>query len=374
MRGAGAASRYEIEKKTEGVYHLVVFQSGAETLDEIVRVLKIDDVVLRHMATRHIEGSRTSAPRDDTPPPAAVAVPEPVAVPEAVRRPPRRSPSPRRSTLRRTRVRTRSRRSPMANINRVVLVGNLTQRPRAPAHAERQRRSASSASPSTPGRRTPRPGSGATSPTTSTSPSGATRPRAAPSTSSKGRPVGDRRAARLARVGGPGRRRSARRSRSSPTPSSSSAAAATAAAKAAATSSCRQARRRRAPTSRRRPTTTFRSRRETWPREKPQQQRKRPGGPAGAIKRRNCYFCKDKVAEIDYKNVNQLRRYISEKGKIRSRRITGACRRHQVQVATGGEAGPRDGAAAVRRGGRRGAQRRGGRGRDRGDRGDRGDR
>jgi small subunit ribosomal protein S18 len=69
-------------------------------------------------------------------------------------------------------------------------------------------------------------------------------------------------------------------------------------------------------------------------REKPQQQRKRPGGPAGAIRRRNCYFCKEKVAEIDYKNVGQLRRYISEKGKIRSRRITGACRRHQVQVAT----------------------------------------
>src|ERR1700746_3705044 len=69
------------------------------------------------------------------------------------------------------------------------------------------------------------------------------------------------------------------------------------------------------------------------PREKTQQ-RKRPGGPAGAIKRRNCYFCKEHVAKIDYKNVTQLRRYISEKGKIRSRRITGACRRHQVQVAT----------------------------------------
>ena len=69
------------------------------------------------------------------------------------------------------------------------------------------------------------------------------------------------------------------------------------------------------------------------PRERTQTQRKRPGGPAGAIKRRNCFFCKDKIAEIDYKNVNQLRRYISEKGKIRSRRITGACRRHQVQVA-----------------------------------------
>ena len=68
------------------------------------------------------------------------------------------------------------------------------------------------------------------------------------------------------------------------------------------------------------------------PRERTQT-RKRPGGPAGAIKRRNCFFCKDHIAEIDYKNVNQLRRYVSEKGKIRSRRITGACRRHQVQVA-----------------------------------------
>jgi small subunit ribosomal protein S18 len=70
-------------------------------------------------------------------------------------------------------------------------------------------------------------------------------------------------------------------------------------------------------------------------RERTQQQqgRKRAPGAATAIKRRNCYFCKEKIAELDYKNVNQLRRYISEKGKIRSRRITGACRRHQVQIA-----------------------------------------
>ena len=62
--------------------------------------------------------------------------------------------------------------------------------------------------------------------------------------------------------------------------------------------------------------------------------RKRPGAAAGQMRRKNCYFCREKIAEIDYKSVNQLRRYISEKGKIRSRRITGACRRHQVQVAT----------------------------------------
>jgi small subunit ribosomal protein S6 len=74
---------YEIAKKPEGIYHLVVFESTPETLDEISRVLKIDDDVLRHLATKHIEGSRTSAPRDDTPPPPAAApVPVAVAAPE----------------------------------------------------------------------------------------------------------------------------------------------------------------------------------------------------------------------------------------------------------------------------------------------------
>ena len=61
--------------------------------------------------------------------------------------------------------------------------------------------------------------------------------------------------------------------------------------------------------------------------------RKRPGAATGPPKRKNCYFCREKIAEVDYKNTNQLRRYVSEKGKIRSRRITGACRRHQRQVA-----------------------------------------
>jgi small subunit ribosomal protein S6 len=73
---------YEIRKKAEGVYHLVVFEAPAETLDEISRVLKIDDSVMRHLAVKHIEGSKTSAPRDETPvpAPAPAAVPEPVAV------------------------------------------------------------------------------------------------------------------------------------------------------------------------------------------------------------------------------------------------------------------------------------------------------
>ena len=70
---------YPIAHKEEGVYHLVVFESDGPTLDEITRVLKIDDGVMRHMAVRHVEGSRTSAPRDDAAPaPApAGAVPEP---------------------------------------------------------------------------------------------------------------------------------------------------------------------------------------------------------------------------------------------------------------------------------------------------------
>jgi small subunit ribosomal protein S6 len=72
---------YPIAHKEEGVYHLVVFDAEPATLDEVSRVLKIDDAVLRHLATRHIAGSRTSAPRDDaaapTPRPAGPAEPGP---------------------------------------------------------------------------------------------------------------------------------------------------------------------------------------------------------------------------------------------------------------------------------------------------------
>ena len=48
---------YEIDHKIEGSYHLLHFTSAAETLEEISRVLRIDDGVMRHMATRRIEGS-----------------------------------------------------------------------------------------------------------------------------------------------------------------------------------------------------------------------------------------------------------------------------------------------------------------------------
>ena len=69
------------------------------------------------------------------------------------------------------------------------------------------------------------------------------------------------------------------------------------------------------------------------PKNKQGQGRKRGAATGASTRRKPCYFCKEKVEEIDYKNYNQLRRYTSEKGKIRSRRISGACRRHQRQVA-----------------------------------------
>jgi small subunit ribosomal protein S6 len=70
---------YPIAHKEEGVYHLVVFDAEAATLDEMSRVLKIDDAVLRHMATRHIAGSRTSAPRDDAAAPVAAPAETPAS-------------------------------------------------------------------------------------------------------------------------------------------------------------------------------------------------------------------------------------------------------------------------------------------------------
>jgi small subunit ribosomal protein S18 len=42
-----------------------------------------------------------------------------------------------------------------------------------------------------------------------------------------------------------------------------------------------------------------------------------------------CAFCSDKSKSIDYKDLNKLRRYVSERGKILPRRITGTCAKHQ---------------------------------------------
>lgn len=51
------------------------------------------------------------------------------------------------------------------------------------------------------------------------------------------------------------------------------------------------------------------------------------------FRRKSCSLCKDHARDVDYKDVTLLRRYLSEKGKIRSRDRSGACRRHQRLVA-----------------------------------------
>jgi small subunit ribosomal protein S18 len=50
-------------------------------------------------------------------------------------------------------------------------------------------------------------------------------------------------------------------------------------------------------------------------------------------RRKSCACCKDKIVHIDYKDVPLLKRFTSERGKIRSRGMTGLCRRHQTQLA-----------------------------------------
>jgi small subunit ribosomal protein S18 len=67
-------------------------------------------------------------------------------------------------------------------------------------------------------------------------------------------------------------------------------------------------------------------------RRRPVRRRDRKGGPASS-RRKPCPYCREKIDQVDYKDLSLLRRFISERGKIRSRRITGACRRHQSQVA-----------------------------------------
>jgi len=46
-----------------------------------------------------------------------------------------------------------------------------------------------------------------------------------------------------------------------------------------------------------------------------------------------CQFCKEKVEWIDYKDVNLLRKFISDRGKIRARRVSGNCAQHQRAIA-----------------------------------------
>ena len=51
------------------------------------------------------------------------------------------------------------------------------------------------------------------------------------------------------------------------------------------------------------------------------------------MKKKACQFCKDGVTYIDYKDVSLLRKFVSDRGKIRACRVTGNCMQHQRDVA-----------------------------------------
>jgi len=59
-----------------------------------------------------------------------------------------------------------------------------------------------------------------------------------------------------------------------------------------------------------------------------------PKPPLRKPKKKVCVFCQDRIAYVDYKDVMMLRKFVSERGKIRARRVTGNCVQHQRDVAT----------------------------------------
>jgi small subunit ribosomal protein S18 len=63
-------------------------------------------------------------------------------------------------------------------------------------------------------------------------------------------------------------------------------------------------------------------------RRSPGSRRERP------VKSKPCVFCKENIAYVDYKDYNMLRKFVSDRGKIRARRVTGLCPHHQREAAT----------------------------------------
>lgn len=58
------------------------------------------------------------------------------------------------------------------------------------------------------------------------------------------------------------------------------------------------------------------------------------GGGGGNRRKKICQFCADKTENIDYKDVETLKKYVTERGKILPKRITGTCAMHQREVTT----------------------------------------
>ena len=60
----------------------------------------------------------------------------------------------------------------------------------------------------------------------------------------------------------------------------------------------------------------------------------RDGGGKGFGRSRSCRFCADEKIKIDYKDVGLLRYFVTDRGKLVPRRISGCCARHQREIAT----------------------------------------
>lgn len=58
-----------------------------------------------------------------------------------------------------------------------------------------------------------------------------------------------------------------------------------------------------------------------------------PKPPVRKVKKKACAFCKENAQPIDYKDTNLLRKFISDRGKIRARRVAGNCTQHQRDIA-----------------------------------------
>ena len=61
--------------------------------------------------------------------------------------------------------------------------------------------------------------------------------------------------------------------------------------------------------------------------------RRAPKDNGRRVKKKPCALCKDRVEWVDYKDVAMLRKYMSDRGKIRARRVSGNCTQHQRDVA-----------------------------------------
>ena len=66
----------------------------------------------------------------------------------------------------------------------------------------------------------------------------------------------------------------------------------------------------------------------------PMDHENRPARPMNRKKKKVCIFCADKVSFIDYKDTAKLRNFISERGKILPRRVSGTCAKHQRDLNT----------------------------------------